>query len=269
MPELPDVEQYRRFFHEHAVGKTVAWVEADPTIVRNATPRRLGSALRRRRFTEPERHGKWLICWTDGPALLLHFGMTGDLTWSESEPARHRHDRLIVGLVEGGELRYRNMRKLGGAWLAHDRQEVDSVLGTLGPDALGIGRRGFLKRLERRRGGIKAALMDQRLVAGIGNLMADEILWQARIHPRRRIESMADDERDRLYTAIHAVLREAVRSYDYLSRKRAWLSRVRGVPGGACPRCAAPLARTVAGGRTTYFCASCQPSAGVPGTRRR
>src|SRR5206468_2747735 len=84
------------------------------------------------------------------------------------------------------ELRYRNMRKLGGAWLAHDRDEARAVMGELGPDALTVSRREFLDRLRRRRGGVKALLMDQRFVAGVGNLVADEVLWQARLHPLRR-----------------------------------------------------------------------------------
>jgi formamidopyrimidine-DNA glycosylase len=260
VPELPDVEAYRRFFLAHAAGRTVERVEADPTIVRNTTPGALARALRGRRFDEPQRTGKWLICWTDGPALLLHFGMTGHLVWSGDEPERHRHDRLFLAFREGGELRYRNMRKLGGVWLAHDPSEAAAVLGPLGPDALGLGRRPFLDLLDRRRGGIKAVLMDQSFVAGVGNLIADEVLWQARIHPRRRVESLSVEDRARLHAALRRVLRESVEGYDYIPRKRSWLLYVRGHPGAACPRCGTPLARTVAAGRTTYFCPHCQPS---------
>src|SRR5437870_4197681 len=157
MPELPDVERYRSFFARHAAEKTVARSWADPTIVRNASPDALGAALRGHRFEQPSRHGKWLIAWTDGPALLLHFGMTGELIWSGDEPERHRHDRLILEFEEGGELRYRNMRKLGGVWLAHGRGEAESILGPLGPDALGLDRRQIRGLLATRRGAIKAA----------------------------------------------------------------------------------------------------------------
>ena len=269
VPELPDVEAYRRFFVAHATAKTVADVWADPTILRNATPHALRRALRGRRVEEPARHGKWLICWTDGPALLLHFGMTGDLVWSGHEPDRHRHDRLVLRFEEGDELRYRNMRKLGGAWLAHDADEVGWILGPLGPDALAVSRRAFLELLGRRRGGVKAALMDQTLVAGVGNLIADEVLWQARIHPRRDIAGLSEEERRRLYSVLRSVLRESVERYDYIPRKRSWLSHVRGLPGAACPRCGTPLARTVAGGRTTYYCPHCQPEPAPPSRRQR
>jgi formamidopyrimidine-DNA glycosylase len=264
VPELPDVEAYRHFFQEHAVGKRVETVWADPTIVRNTTRQGLRRALRGRIFQNPNRHGKWLICPTDGPTLLLHFGMTGDLIWSGSEPERHRHDRLILGFESGEELRYRNMRKLGGVWLAHDEGEKRAVLGPLGPDALAIARRDFLDLLGRRRGGVKAALMDQTFVAGVGNILADEILWHARIHPRRRIESLSVDERRRLFTQLRDVLREAVDGYDYIPRKRSWLSGVRGLPDARCPRCTSRLQRSTVAGRTTYFCPHCQKPDAVP-----
>ena len=259
VPELPDVEAYRRFFGTHATGRTVRGVWADPTIVRNTTPIALARALKGRRFAEPERLGKWLIAWTDGPALLLHFGMTGGLVWSGDEPERHRHDRLVLELNGGEELRYRNMRKLGGVWLAHDADEVGRVLGPLGPDALDLTRRRFLELLARRRGGVKAALMDQTLLAGVGNLIADEALWQARIHPRRRVETLTEDERARLHAAVRTVIRESIRHHGRIPLKRTWLLSVRGRPDATCPRCGTPLSRTEAGGRTTYFCPSCQP----------
>ena len=261
MPELPDVEMFRRFFAAHATGRTVRKVVVpDATIVRNATPDRLDRALRGRRFEEPERLGKWMLGWTDGPALLVHFGMTGDLIWSGDEPARHRHDRVILELDGGDELRYRNMRKLGGVWLAHDRDEAAAILGPLGPDALTISRREFLERLARRRGGLKAALMDQTFVAGVGNLIADEVLWQARLHPRHPIESLSEEERAHMYRTMRAVLKESVDRYDYISLKRGWLNHVRGKPEAVCPRCGTPLERITAAGRTTYLCPACQPA---------
>jgi len=258
VPELPEVEAYRRFFAAHAAGRTVRAVDVlDPAIVRNATPGDVGRTLAGRRFEEPGRHGKWLVCQAQGPALLFHFGMTGDLLWSGDEPDRHRHDRLVL-VFDGGELRYRNMRRLGGVWLARDEDELKVVLGRLGPDALAVERGEFLELLSRRRGGVKAVLMDQRLVAGIGNLVADEVLWQARIHPRRRVEDLDANDRARLFRTMRRVLGSAVEDFDYLETRKRWLSRVRGRPGARCPRCGTALSRTVAAGRTTYFCPSCQ-----------
>ena len=259
MPELPDVEPYRHVLAEHAAGRRIErTVTTDRGILRNVSAPALDRALRGHRFADPERHGKWLLAWTSGPAVLIHFGMTGDLIPSGGPEGRHRHDRVIFEL-DRGELRYRNMRKLGGLWLAHDREEVRVILGPLGPDALGVDRRRFRELLARRRGRVKAALMDQTLLAGVGNLLADEVLWQARIHPARRIEDLAEDERERLFDALRKVVRTSVARFDYVPRMRGWLTHVRGLPGAACPRCRTALERTVVGGRTTYFCPRCQP----------
>ncbi len=255
MPELPDVEAYRRFFREHATRRRIVRVVVtEPSILRNASPEALDRILRGRRFGEPSRRGKWLLCRAGGPVLLLHFGMTGDLVWSADERERHRHDRLILEL-DRGELRFRDVRKLGGAWLAHDEEEVTRLIGHLGPDALEIGAREFSERLARRRGGVKAVLMDQRFVAGVGNLVADEVLWQARIHPKRRVEDLDPGARDDLYRALRRVLRAWTAGR---GRGPTWLIHVRGEPGARCPRCRTGLGRIVAAGRTTYVCPTCQ-----------
>jgi formamidopyrimidine-DNA glycosylase len=260
MPELPDVEHFRRFLAGRAVGARIERVvTTDPQILRNASPATLDGALRGHRFEEPERHGKWLVAWTTGPAVLIHFGMTGDLGWvARGDPAavpRHRHDRVVFE-TDRGELRYRNMRKLGGVWLTHDRDEAARLLAPLGPDALRVSPRLFRSALGRRRGQVKAALMNQAVVAGVGNLAADEALWQARIHPARRLEDLTEEERRRVELAVRRVLRTWVDRFDDLPR--GWLLPVRG-PDGSCPRCGARLARTVVGGRSTYFCPVCQP----------
>jgi formamidopyrimidine-DNA glycosylase len=257
VPELPDVEGFRRTFARVATGRRIVRVDVtDGRIVRNASAGALDRALRGRRFARPERHGKWMIARTDGPAVLLHFGMTGDVGWGPDARGRHRHDRVIF-VLDRGEVRYRNMRLFGGVWLAHDRSEIAGILGGLGPDALGMRRDAFLERLARRRGGLKAALMDQGVVAGVGNIVADEVLWRARLHPHRRVEGLSEEERRRLHSRLDDVLRRSVRG-GFVPAGRGWLTGVRGEPGASCPRCRAPLRRTTAAGRTTYFCARCQ-----------
>lgn len=256
MPELPDVEHHRRTFAERAGGRSIRQVVVtDPVSVRNARPADLEEALTGRRLDEPQRRGKWLIARTDGPALLFHFGMTGDLIWAADTSGRHRHDRMIL-VLDVGELRYRNMRKLGGVWLASGPADVGDLLGHLGPDALELGRSEFLDRLERRRGRVKAALMDQTFIAGIGNLLADEILWRARIHPSRPIDDLSSEERRTLFRELRTVVRNTVDRYPAGFHVR-WMD-ARGRPAARCPRCGTALARTVVGGRTTYLCPRCQ-----------
>jgi formamidopyrimidine-DNA glycosylase len=259
MPELPDVEAYRRFLHRHAVGRTVRRVVVtDDGILRNVSADALDRALRGHRFQEPSRHGKWLIAPTTGPSVLFHFGMTGDLGWGDGTGGRHRHDRVIFEL-DRGELRYRNMRKLGGLWMAHDDDEARRAMGDLGPDALDVDLRRFRSLLAGRGGSIKALLMNQRILAGVGNLIADEALWQARIHPARRIAELSGEEIRRLHGKLRHVLRTAVERFDYVPALRGWLTHVRGRPEAACPRCRTRLRRSVVGGRTTYSCPRCQP----------
>ena len=257
MPELPDVEHYRRFLAGHALGARVERVVVtDSGILRNTDAATLDGSLRGHRFDQPERRGKWLIAWTSGPAVLLHFGMTGDLVWGADELGRHRHDRVIF-VLDRGELRYRNVRKLGGLWLAHGPDDVEPMLSGLGPDALTLDRPAFEGLLGHRRGQVKAALMDQSLLSGVGNLLADEILWRARLHPARPVQDLTDTERRALFAALRRTIRAGIDEFDGGMRTR-WM-RVRGHPGARCPRCRTPLRRTVVAGRTTYFCPRCQP----------
>jgi formamidopyrimidine-DNA glycosylase len=259
MPELPDVEHLRRRWEANAPGaRVLRTVVTDPGILRNVTEAALDAALRGATFEAPGRVGKWLLARSDGPTVVLHFGMDGGLTWAAGADGRHRHDRVIFE-TDRGEMRFRNMRKLGGLWLAHDEQELAEVLGNVGPDALELSTRALAGALRARRGQAKSALMDQTFASGIGNLIADEVLWQARVHPKTRLQELGDEEIAELAKAVRAVLRRAVERYDYISRNRSWLLHVRGRPNAACPRCGTPLERTVAAGRTTWFCPHCQP----------
>lgn len=253
MPELPDVEGFRRTFAEHAAGRRLRGVHGvERSMLRNSSPAGIGRALAGRRFAQPDRHGKLLICGTDGPSLVLHFGMTGTLAWSGREPAPHVHDRLVLDL-ENGHLHYRNMRKFGAIWLAKDETELEPIVGRLGPDWLDVSARQFEDLLARRRGSIKAALMDQQFAAGLGNLTADEALWQARIDPRRPVQSLDQGERDALFRKIQKVLRDSL-PYGLVPSKRTWLTAARGPRQATCPRCGAQLERATVAGRTTFLC---------------
>src|SRR4051794_14190245 len=160
--------------------------------------------------------------------------MTGELRWASDGAGRHRHDRLIF-VCEDGELRYNNMRRFGGVWLARDDAERDEVTGPLGPDAAGLGGDEFEQLLAGRRGAIKAALMDQRLIAGIGNLLSDEILWRARVHPAAPVATLTAARRRRVYDALHAAVTESIR-YGRVPHGARWLTRVRDDRGAKCPR---------------------------------
>jgi formamidopyrimidine-DNA glycosylase len=259
MPELPDVEGFRRYLSRHASGKRVRGVRVPaPDILRNTSPQGLSRALKGRTLEKPERLGKWLFVAAGESTLILHFGMTGGLRWTSSPDRVGRFDRLVLEL-DGGELAYHNMRKLGGAWLARSASAIERVTGSLGPDAADVGGEEFEHMLRGRRGGIKAALMNQRMIAGIGNELSDEILWQARVRPSRRVSSLRRRERDALFESMQEVLTESMR-HGRIPRLVGWLTSQRGVRDPTCPRCGGALKRTTIAGRTSYWCPSCQPA---------
>jgi formamidopyrimidine-DNA glycosylase len=258
MPELPDVEGFRRFLARHASGRRIEGVSVpNPAILRNTTPQAIGRALAGCTLARPRRIGKWLLAPADGYVLLLHFGMTGLLSWNSARDRRHRHDRLILRL-DGGDLRYRNMRMLGGVWLARDEAEVRRITGPLGPDAGRIERGEFEALLEGSTAGTKALLMNQQRVAGIGNELSDEILWRARVHPARRASSLERGERRRIHRALREVIAASNR-HGRIPVENRWLRGQRGRRNPRCPRCRTPIERSTIAGRTAYWCPDCQP----------
>ncbi len=259
MPELPDVEGFRRLLEAHMVGEQVTAVEVlDPGVVRARSGQDFVEQLEGRWFAQADRRGKWLLARMDGPTVLFHFGMTGSLVWDRSDRECLRFDRVII-YVGRGKLVFRDQRKLRGLWLVNDDDGVREVTGEQGPDALGLTGRRLEERLDGRRGALKSVLMDQRVVAGLGNMLSDEVLWRARIHPARPFGDLQPQERDELSAGLQRVLRASVQ-VGAIPRRPTWLSSQRSRPDPQCPRCRAHLATSRVGGRTSYWCPVCQPA---------
>jgi formamidopyrimidine-DNA glycosylase len=258
VPELPDVEGFRRVLSDHAVGRRIRYVDVlDAGVLRGVTAAELRRALVGHQFRSPWRHGKHLVVpLTPDGYLLLHFGMTGALHWVTSAE-RHRFDRVVFAFAHG-ELRFRDMRKLHGLRYAPDRAAVDRVLGGLGPDAADLSADELGDRLGARRGQVKPALMDQAMVAGLGNLLADEILWRARIDPHRACTQLDAGDIRRLHARMRTVLRQAVPT-GRVPPRPTWLTGRRDDPSGSCPRCGTTLSHGRVGGRGTAWCRVCQP----------
>jgi len=275
VPELPDVEGFRRTA-EKAAHRVVRGVDVrDAQVVLNSGPADFGEALRGRRFAEPHRHGKVLQIPTENPpadsspggssvdgssadgmpSLLVHFGMTGALLWCEPNEPPHAHDRVVFRF-DGGELRYRDMRKLKGVRIAREPAEAAEVLDELGPDAAAASRAEFAARLTRTRRQVKTALTDQAVLAGLGNLTADEVLWRAGIAPHRQTTELTRDELDALHRRMRSTLREASRA-GLVPNRPSWLSGHRA--DKRCPRCSERLSQRRMSGRTTIWCPVCQP----------
>jgi formamidopyrimidine-DNA glycosylase len=246
MPELPEAERARLTL-EAASGRLIADVDdRDSYVCRPHAPGELADALRGHRLADAHRLGKFLWVQTeDGPTLGLHLGMTGRIVLDPPEPSRF--DRFTLFFEDGGRLALRDKRRLGRARLNPDHAHV-------GPDAQLVTRDEFRQRIGRGRAPVKARLLDQRAISGVGNLLADQALWQARLDPRRPVSTLTTEELDRLRREVRSAVRAAVAA--------GGAHTGRFIPArereGACPRDGHPLSRARVGGRTTYWCPECQ-----------
>lgn len=258
MPELGDVEAFRRAAHQ-AAGRPIEHVDViDAGVLRNTSAQRFERAFRHRRFATAERRGKWLVIPTEGPLLVVHFGMTGSLRWI-TRPAPVERDDRVVFATDAGELRYRDLRKLQGLYVVDTPDDVAATIGPLGPDALMIDADDLHRQLVRRRVPIKAALTDQTVVAGIGNMLSDEILWRAHIDPRTPTADLAPGDWRNLHRSLRHVCRVVARA-GHTPRGPTWLSSVRWDEPGRCPVCDTTLQSRRVRGRTAVSCPRCQPA---------
>jgi formamidopyrimidine-DNA glycosylase len=265
MPELAEVEAYRRLAEAAALGRVIASVEAGDSwyLKGGVTADGLTSALTGRSLVRAERQGKLLMLATSGhgPVLGLRFGMSGRLVvdgtagiddlWYSSNRDDARWDRFALAFADGGRLVMRDPRRLGGVTL-------DPGLSGMGPDALTITEAQLRLALAPSRRGaahkgavaLKARLMDQSRLAGVGNLAADEILWRAGLDPTRPATSLSDTELRRLHRRLRATLGEFI---DRGGSHTGELMPERH-PGGLCPKDGTPLVRATVATRTTWWC---------------
>jgi formamidopyrimidine-DNA glycosylase len=250
MPELPDVEALRKRARK-VLHKKVEHVRIEQNRTIKVSPATLRRHLKGNEFVGTDRHGKYLFLEIDdGYRLVLHFGMTGLLSLYRGEDPEH--SPLILDLDDGSSFAYVNVRKLGRIAITDDPEKFRKENG-LGPDALSVPKREFVRRMSGRRGCIKSALMNQTIVAGIGNVYADEILYQAGLHPKATVPR-EEKRLARLYTVIRRVLKTAIRhDADPDTFPRRYLMRNRR-EGSTCSICGGTIKRDTVAGRTSYWC---------------
>ena len=249
MPELPEVERARALIEAKALGRRIVAVDdRDTYVCRPHAPGELEAALVGRELVRALRRGKsmWFETSGDGPYLGLHLGMAGHIA-IDTAPARNNWDRFTLEFEDGGRLALRDKRRLG-------RAVLEPGIDALGPDAAEITRKQFHERIGRGNTALKARLLDQKAIAGIGNLLADETLFRAGLDPRRPTGSLSAEDLDRLRVKLRAATRDAIRDGGVHT---GGFVRRRGRTG-SCPRCSAALERGTVGGRTTYWCPVCQ-----------
>ncbi len=282
MPELPEVESVRRQLEPALTGQRFERVVIhDPRLVRPYDPAEVAAELEGERVAGVERRGKYLVVrFESGRVLLVHLRMTGSLLHAAGGSLQvDPHRRAVVTLDDGSDVAYRDVRRFG-TWLLLEPGEVEPYLAERVGDepldtlftAAKLG-----ERLAGRRTSLKAALLDQRTLAGMGNIYADEALWRARLNPLRVASSLDRSELRRLHRAIRAALehglaRQGSTLRDYRLPDGSGGSmqgefRVYGRRDEPCNRCGTPIARSQVAGRTTWFCPTCQPEKPTQATR--
>ncbi|MBO0933983.1 Fpg/Nei family DNA glycosylase [Fibrella aquatilis] len=265
MPELPEVEIRRQYLEATSLHQPIMSILVEDIKLLTTDYVTLQQQLVDRQFVSTERIGKNLFIYTDREDVILrmHFGMTGDLAYYHNSLDRPRHARIVFEFASGFNLGFVCPRKFERIGL------VDSVEGyakakKLAPDALNISFDQFANNLKKRGSLIKPVLLDQAVVAGLGNWIVDEVLFQAKIHPEKRANLLTNKEVNALYEAISLVLTTAIKHEaryrdfptDFLIHVRQWddspYDDVEAL--SKCPRCGAKISRTEVGGRTTLFC---------------
>ncbi|MGA9857576.1 MAG: DNA-formamidopyrimidine glycosylase family protein [Solirubrobacteraceae bacterium] len=247
MPELPEAERARSAL-ETVLGRRITRVDdRDTYVCRPHSPGEIADALVGHELAAAHRRGKFLWMETaDGPVLGLHLGMAGRIV-VDGEADVSPYDRFAIEFADGSRMALRDKRRLGRAVLNPDFSHV-------GPDAAGVGRDDFRRLIGAGRTTVKARLLNQNVISGVGNLLADQALWQARIAPTRSTSDLTVEDLDRLRRELRSAVRSAIR--------KGGVHTGRFVPArgreGHCPRCGHALSRAVVGGRTTYWCPACQ-----------
>src|SRR4051794_22780470 len=273
MPELPEVETIRSRLAPRLEGRTVERVEiVDPRLTRPEPPEAIAQALEGERILAVGRRGKYLVFeFESGRHLLVHLRMTGNLEHpAQGGLADDPYRRAVVRLDDGSDVTYRDVRRFG-TWLLLEPGELEPYLATrLGaePFSAEFTPSRFAARLANRRAPIKAALLDQRTLAGMGNIYVDEALWRARIHPLTPAGELATDAVRRLRTAVRRALEAGIarqgatlRDYAKPDGGRGRMQdefKVYGRGGEPCARGGTPIEKTRVAGRGTWYCPHCQ-----------
>ncbi|HMP03043.1 MAG TPA: bifunctional DNA-formamidopyrimidine glycosylase/DNA-(apurinic or apyrimidinic site) lyase [Gemmatales bacterium] len=275
MPELPEVETVVRMLRPQLAGRRVAAVRMGRQRLRTPWRRSWNAHVIGRRVAEVSRRGKWIMIFlgssTTGDCLLAHLGMTGRLYVTAKGSPRAPHTHAVFPL-DGGheELRFQDPRRFGMLCYSPSEAGLPFEAGKLGPEPWDLQPAAWRAALARARRPIKALLLDQRVLAGVGNIYADESLHEARLHPGRLASELVRSEAERLLQAVRRVLHRAIEkhgstilSFHYGDGERGGYQhefRVYGRTGEPCRRCGCPIVAVRLAGRTTHFCPRCQPT---------
>lgn len=259
MPELPDVETLRRYFQKNALRHKITDVHISSSkILKDVSKNKINNFLKGKSFKSVVRHGKYIVAYVArDKGILMHFGMTGYLKYLKRRP-KEKHIRMNICFSNRYSLYFVCQRMLGSVSICKSIKEFIEER-NMGPDALNITWKEFKNKMSQRKGNIKNVLIDQSTLAGIGNIYSDEILFKANIYPKTKIGKMDAHVLKKIYRAMKAVLRQAIKSkanpenmpHTYLVKRRK--------NGQRCPKCKKENIRQIKmNSRSAYYCPKCQ-----------
>lgn len=255
MPELPDVEVFRQYLNSTSLHQQIHEVMSlNRDILWRISPAKFRSVVVRSQLRETTRHGKYVFARLDCNNYLgFHFGMSGSLKYFKDGDKAPAHTRMLVRFANGYHLAYISVRKLGKLFITKDvRTFIEEQ--QLGPDALASGFNTFQSIFKKRGSSVKTALMNQQAIAGLGNIYADEVLFQAGVRPTRKCSQLSAKEWRNIFRTMRTVLNAVIKKRAQPDRfPGSYLTTHRNA-GEKCPRCNRQLKRVKIGGRTTYYC---------------
>ena len=270
MPELPEVETVVRDLRPLLVGRSFTKITVGKKALRQKWPRACHPLLLGQPIHGIQRRGKWILINLGEPWLLVHLGMTGQFTVAGAELPRQPHTHIVFTLDDANELRFRDVRRFGSVTFHATREQLDAVFinNRLGPEPFDVDAAAWHKSLQSTRRNLKAILLDQSIIAGVGNIYADESLFEARLHPTTLGHTLTPKQAEKLRRAIVAVLTHAIeqrgssiRDYVGGSGLKGQMQnefRAYGRTGEPCLRCRAAIVKITLAGRSTHFCPRCQ-----------
>ena len=270
MPELPEVETVVRDLRPLLVGRSFVKIEVSRKALRRKWSRAWDTKLLGQRVRAIERRGKWILIDLGEPWLVVHLGMTGQFTVVAADKPRQMHTHAIFTLDDGGELRFRDVRRFGSITLHPDRTALSTffVNNGLGPEPFDCVATYWRQALQATRRNLKAILLDQTILAGVGNIYADESLFEAKLHPTLIGQDVTTAQARTLRRAIGAVLTRAIEQRGSSIRDYIGGSGLKGNfqdefcaygrTGEPCPRCRTAIEKITLAGRSTHFCPKCQ-----------
>ncbi len=261
MPELPEVEVFRKYFNSTSLYKKISNVEVkSKTILGKISPRSLQTRLKSHQFISTAGYGKYLFAKTDNENfLVIHFGMTGFLNYYKNTEEATKYIRVLISFKNGYHLAFDDARKLGRIYLADDyKQFIKKKKLGVDPIREKINYSTFKEIIYGRKGSAKSVLMNQQIFAGIGNIYSDEILFHSNINPNSSFNKLKEKELKEIFKAMKNILQKAInKKAEYEQLPDEYLLHFRR-PGKDCPVCSGKIKRLTIGGRSSYYCSKHQ-----------